>query len=757
MKKTFLSTTWMLSTATGLLLLMASCACTREDGNPVQTGSVSFPESEVTVPSEGGTASISYTAEDLAPDAELEFKSSDSWVHSFATGEDNTISFTVDANDSGSPRSAIVDVSVKGLRGSSSFAVMQAAPPDLQIILDSIGMNSVKGHTVAIDPDIRYAVMLLSEDNYNTLDRDNQRVFDTFLSDCNIIAEYNQMSLKEYLEMILISGEAPFEYTDLHPSTGYIIVAVGMDTEGSRTTDVFTGAFTTKDFSNNNITFRFEIKPLEGKPPDTDLIAYASDDTTRFIMNIFEKSEVEESGMSVEQWLQMKMDEYIGNGSMVGLPPQTIIDMNSKYGSGTVQMHDILKDRTAYIVAAAITDDGKINSTAGIHEFTTGVLDPSDNQIDLTISEIGHGEIIYSITTTNDDKYHVFLSRAKEFEGMENGDEILDHILSTYSIFAEATGNQKDVVKEGLTPGESYIMAVFGYHNGAQKATTGIDYEFFTLESEVGDASQLQFDIVVDEVTPFSAEWTVKAEPITALYYSGIFPAEMTEDEIKQNLLDEALLWIENGFVATVADYFRFVGYRGRSSIADENLAANTNYHIVTVGIFDSNGGFATEMIMTDVHTPKREVSGSKITVTHDKYFDGRELSEFYPEFSEAVGMAVLPLTAVTEGDIKNIYYYCFTGDYMDTEKYTDDYVISVLLTYGPAYEYTIFSAPYDTELTILAVAEDSNGNLSPVYREIFTLAQNRVSPADEFVMPEASTVYTIQIHLSPYINRNSK
>ena len=45
MRKTFLSKTHMLSAA-AFMLLMASCACTREDESLPQQGTVSFPEIE---------------------------------------------------------------------------------------------------------------------------------------------------------------------------------------------------------------------------------------------------------------------------------------------------------------------------------------------------------------------------------------------------------------------------------------------------------------------------------------------------------------------------------------------------------------------------------------------------------------------------------------------------------------------------------------------------------------------------------------
>lgn len=735
------------------MLLMASCACTREDESLPQQGTVSFPETEVTVPSEGGTAGITYTCEDLAPDAELEFESSDSWVHSFSTGGDNTINFTVDANDSGEPRTAIVDVSVKGMAGSSSFAVLQdyVAPPDLQIIIDEIGMNSVKGRTTAADQELRYTVLMLSEANYNSLDRDGQRVFDTFLSDCEIIASYNGISMEEYLKQILVSGEYPFEYKDLHASTGYVLVAVGMDTDGTRTTDVFTEIFTTEDFTNNNIKFEIEITPIEGYSPDTEIKATASDDTTRFIMNVFEKAEVEASGMSIEQWLQMKLDEYIAIGQMGGTPASAVIDLNSKYGEGGYVFRDFLKDETEYIAAAAaITDDGKINSTAGAAEFTTGPLDPSDNQFELTISDIGLDKVTFSVNTTNEDIYHIFLSaKPEEFDGMSD-DEMLSYITSYYSIMATYSGDITNGVKSGLTPGATYMLAVFGYHNGADKPTTGITYQTFTLESEVGDASQLVFDVSIDEVTTYGVAWTVDAKPSTALYYSGIYPADWTEEMIKSELNDLALYWIQSGSVESMADYFRWAGHRGRESMGDETLTPGTDYHIVTVGIYDTNGGYATDMLFTDVTTLSREESDVTVSINTDTYYDGTELASLYPEeLSSCIGSAVLELTAETEGDAAAIYYDCYTGNYMDTQTYTDEYVISELVGNGPASDYMLFISPFNTELTVIAVAEDSEGNYGPVFRKCIILTRGGVTPADEFVMPEYSPSFT-QHSVSP-------
>lgn len=730
------------------MLLMASCACTREDESLPQQGTISFPETEVTVPSEGGPAGITYTYEDLDPDAELEFESSDSWVHSFSTGGANTINFTVDANDSGEPRTAIVDVSVKGMAGSSSFAVLQdyVAPPDLQIIIDEIGMNSVKGHTVAADPELRYTVLMLSEANYNSLDRDGQRVFDTFLSDCEIIASYNGISIEEYLEQILVSGEYPFEYKDLHASSSYVLVAVGLDTDGTRTTDVFTEIFTTENFTNNNIDFTFETAPANGNGVDTDITAFASDDTTRFTMNVFKKSDVESSGMTVEQHIQTMLDTYIGRGMMVGHSLGEVVDMNSYYGKNTLKMHDILEDETEYIAAAcAITSDGKVNSSAGTFEFTTGSLLPSDNQLSLNIEEVGLDKVIFSVKTTNDDKYHIFLDdKAENYSGM-TGDEILSRITTSFHIVSEYTGDRAHIVRSGLTPGASYLIAVFGYHNGAKKPTTDIVYDTFTLSSEIGNPEELAFDIQINDITASSVKWSIDATPVTCLYYSGIYPADWTEDDIKNTLTESALYWISSGrHIETVADYFRWVGYRGHQDLSDETLYSETEYRIIAVGIYDNNGDYATDMVFSNIiTTDARVVSDAKVTIQYDKYFDGEELAALYPELAQAAGNAVLPLTAVTEGDAANIYYYGYIGNYMDTETYSDDYVISDLISYGPAMEYGLFSAPYDADITIMAVAEDSDGNYGPVFRKQIVLTRDGTAPADEFVIPEYSPSFT--------------
>lgn len=727
-----------------MLLIIAAVACTPEEE---KTGnlSIDFLEESVTVSGEGGKASIAFTSAGTEPmgNMDLTCTPSDPWLHDFNI-TDGKITFTVDPNESGESRSTIVEVSADGMTGKPSFIVIQEGKAPFKIVIEELGKNNVKGRVIPTDNALKYAFIMMSKSNYDMLGGDDESAVNTFIAECGLAAQYEGKALEEYMGNVLIAGEQTFNYDNLYAATTYVIIAAGMELDCSLTSGIVRSEFTTNDISESDISFTFEITPT--KEPDTKIVIKASDDTTRFTYNFFTKDEVESSGVSIENMVQAKLDTYIVNGGLVGTNKYVVIDMNSYYGQMEVELDNLLMDETDYIVAAcALTEDGKVNSFAGTQEFRTGKLEPSDNQFEIQVTEKGLDYVNLSISTTNDDPYYVMLAKAEDYEGME-ADEILSYVTGRYIINANYEGNI-NLTKGSLAPGTEYLIGAFGYHNGARKATTGLTFITVSLDEKPGDASQLKFDISIDDVTTFSISYTVRPDPTTALYHTDIYPADMTGEQIKDQLYEDALNWVRNGSVETVADAMRFMGSRGTRSFSDEGLESGKDYRIGTVGIYDTNGDFATDVIFSDIITTEvRTVSDVEITVDYDKYFDGTELSKLYPEMRDAIGFAVVPLKATVSGDVKNIYYYLYSGNYADASAYPDDFVIEDLKSYGPCPAEHLFICYFDVDNTIIAVAEDSEGNFGPVFRKVINLDYNGSSPADEFSWPEETPNRTMSL-----------
>ena len=152
------------------------------------------------------------------------------------------------------------------------------------------------------------------------------------------------------------------------------------------------------------------------------------------------------------------------------------------------------------------------------------------------------------------------------------------------------------------------------------------------------------------------------------------------------------------------------------------------------MAIDDATGEFAGEISFSEVFvTPKAVVADVKATVEFDKYYDCYELSQLDPSFPPAP-FALVPLKLKIEGEAAGFYYYAFEEDMTDTEKYPDIKVINQLLSYGESSEMSFdYQSFYDTDLTVVAVAVDADGNYGPVFRRKIYVTKENVSPAEEY------------------------
>lgn len=123
------------------------------------------------------------------------------------------------------------------------------------------------------------------------------------------------------------------------------------------------------------------------------------------------------------------------------------------------------------------------------------------------------------------------------------------------------------------------------------------------------------------------------------------------------------------------------------------------------------------------------------ILVEHDRYFDGTQIAELYPDdYADAYGLAVLPLTVTTQGEpAERVLYYIYEGDLTSDFILPDNEAIAALLRDGISQESVSFFLPYDDESTLLAFAIGADGNYSPVYREKIVLTEEGVSPVEDF------------------------
>lgn len=216
-----------------------------------------------------------------------------------------------------------------------------------------------------------------------------------------------------------------------------------------------------------------------------------------------------------------------------------------------------------------------------------------------------------------------------------------------------------------------------------------------------------QYQALIDETRPEFYEFVRNGDTMAAMY-SGVSIAQ-------------AWMMLENG--DSVERYLDMIRPFERKN--DDAM----------LGIFLNNVGTkATDIIFSQpVKTQPREVSDVTINIVCDKYFNGDELAELYPEYSGAKGQAAIPVRAETTGDVAGYYYMVYVGDISDPEKDSDDAVIYALTNGGLTSGTTVFYGDFGGTYTVVGVAKGSDGKYGNVYRKAITFDKAGCSPIEEF------------------------
>lgn len=585
-------------------------------------------ENEVTVAAAGGAAQVAYSLENPIDGVQIivEPESGVSWINNIDLTTAGVIKFNVDANSEKDARQA--QVNVKYDKFSDSFVVKQSGTDDnpdgeasfvIDVPADKVTETSVFFSVTPSDKEMTYITMLVEKSYFDEFATPEEYIQDDiqYFQD---YADMYQMSLEEYLSgYVLNKGDVPLsEVPDCTPNTDYIVYAYGLSAQAEVLTDFFYEQVRTKAVEKIDMTFELDYA-VDG--PVVTASVKPSDDENWYIFNVIEKSQYTDNDALVSSF-QTAISQELAFAEMLGMSKEDYIKEIGAQGSKDFQL--TLSATTDYIgFAIAINFSGLLISDPSTKEFTTGDVEPSDNIIDVKITNVGARTADVNITTTNDDPYVFGTDMAANWEGMSN-EEILNELIANYSLDNMVHSGDYSVTLENYQPNTEYVTFTFGYVAGV--ATTElIKVEFKTLEAQASDVE------------------------------------------------------------------FRLL---------------------------------------------------------HDKYFDGKEVAEAYPEqFGDAAEYAIMPTTVqLTPADkAVSCYYSILLGDVTDIQEYPDADIEAYLMQQGYQDEngyFTYFYMPFDTEATIVGFAIDNEGNYGPISREVVNLAKSGISPMSDFPEPDFAPAF---------------
>jgi hypothetical protein len=723
----FLQALFFLST---ILSLSTGCS---NDEEVVPDLTFTLGQTEASIGAAGGKISIDYSLS-LDGNARPEFAliSKEGWVKSLSVNGGQIV-IDVASNQQQVSRSTTIGILHVGSGLKQELTITQEAAPAIEpdFVIDTISVteSTITIKVIPKDKNMRYSLMLMDKSYHDELPND-VALFNLLINE--YAANAGNMSLSEYLDAQLRVGDLPeVTFQSLSRLSKYMIFAVGMSLDGKQLTDFYKLEVTTHDIPRVNLTIKTEINPVNG--PDVDIRYIPNDDQIMYFSTVFSDEEFSASGKSLSEYMQEKVTYAIGMAMYFegyGKKKATISICNQ---GTTTKSYREFKENTKYISVACGVDanTGIINSELSSEEFTTGELKKSENNIEIEVSEVGLDKLIFKINTTNDDPYTYYFDYSRNWGENVSDDEII-RFLEGYKFLTEYHGTKK-FEKTSLKPGEEYIIFACGYHKGSQRVTTTqVQKVRVKMESEAASPENMTFTFDLRQVTTSSVGAFITGTPATALYYTQLRESPLDVQALKEDLENSYQQMKQQGYVKTKAEFMKLFGERGTSKFSRNNLKPSTEYSILAVGIYEETGEFAMEPVIYNFKTKDAKVSDATIEVKYDQYFDGTEIAEKYSEYSSAKGFAVVPVYAQLGNGGESFLMNIYEGNYLDSDKYGDEYIISVLKDDG--YNQNFLSlCRYDLEYTLLGVAMDAEGGYGKVFRKTCTFSKDGVSPIDEF------------------------
>ena len=442
-------------------------------------------------------------------------------------------------------------------------------------------------------------------------------------------------------------------------------------------------------------------------------------------------------GVTVEMYLERLIEVDLSNaiyyGAYAGYTAEEAVAEITLKGTQT-QEFELNGNTEFYAYGCAVSDKGEIKSDLVYTTFKTGPVAPSNNVLTIHDVEVNTDRAWFSISTTNMDQYAAFVLPASMVEGATD-EELLDYynnldsnILVSYLHF----GNYDGYVLLDEADADYYILA-FGYEYGM--FTTEVKRQkIHTLPYDPNVTAE--FELTIDKITHYRVKASLNVEPVTALYYIDVCEADATAEDVTKEVIEAAQWYVDNGYYSNLADCFQVVGSKGSRPFEATGLYPETDYRIYIFGINEETGEINTEVTFSELFTtPAPKVSESYITINTDKYYDGFDIMNLYPnEFGDAEGWAVLPLEVEIHGDIVDYYYDVYVGDVTDVTYPTDDEIILDLVQYGKhnepmSYSYCYFYEP----LTLIYFGKDADDNNTVVTRVPMYLDPEGCADASEF------------------------
>lgn len=720
------------------LLALGFVACEKDPATDEKSPVIKVDATEIKLNSHGESLEIGYRIENVEPSERKSVKVENlaEWLD-VEVGEE-TILLTAEKNNTTQGRVINIIVKYEGAE-SVEISVMQEnieVPREnltLELEVSEIGPTFITIDITASHPDMTWIPMVTYKEYWDQKPSDE----DVYISDLayfEYLADNAGITREEFLvDMLGMGSQEGIVIDGLTPNTEFVIYAYGLTADGERTTDIVAREATTEKPYEGDITFDFDIKEEDYI---MEFVVTPSHKGVNYYHGVATEAEI-------EAWKELAASDNLRDAIQVG-DIEANIDMFVSYGFidsrkeyfDMCNVYDTVNDGwervkadTKYILYAAKWDENcDLIGEVSTAEYTTAPAEMSSNKFTVEIREVNQSQVTVAVKTTTYDPYVIIPMKSEDIEGMTD-DEIYNYVISEYDyLVSEYTFNGDHTrTFSRMRPETDYTILVFGNTAGTM-TTEMVKVEVTTTAS--GDPKDCTFTF---NIVPGSDTVWFEIDPSDKGHFYNwlIYPADITAEEAKSYIHDTILGKYYEGDIPAFSSWELTQGYLTTTAY---DLLPETDYKIGVVIMDYDTAEFITDMVFSEVFTTEAmQYADINISVEWSDYWDGEALFNYgYSQFEGCDNEAILPVSVNIEGDYDEYYYAIYSRDLTDEQTLPDEMFYDDL-SQGYSIKSMIVSVPFDTEMTIVAVAYDAMFMPSKLFRELIYLTKEGATPVEEF------------------------
>lgn len=430
----------------------------------------------------GGSQLLEYTIENPHQGEKISAEAAAEWVNGFNYGITGALQFNVDANEGTEARECLVTVKYR-FAEDVVFTVKQGARTNAGFKLENVS-SDLFSYTVDVIPDDKTApYIIMSADATYIYQSGFEEPEDFYEDDFFYFGWLGQFYGKDAVgimqEKSFIGDERGRTIGGGVSGVPHTIYCYYFDwTTGALISDIAMFEITTKEPDKQSVEFTVDYT-VEGPLVKADVVPVGYEGAYYFDML---------NGLLVDSYLEafdfLQNDpaeavEYYWSNAVWSMSQDMSYDeivsfynCKGNYDDGTPRSHyefELLANHDYYLFAFAMEEHGLPCSKPQIVKVTTGDVEPSDNVITTSVTNVTAQSVTINFETTNDDYYIAGWEKASDWATFGNNDAERQQYLLTNRSYELIKGNYSQNVI-GLEPETDYVLYAFGSRGGV--ATT---------------------------------------------------------------------------------------------------------------------------------------------------------------------------------------------------------------------------------------------------------------------------------------------